>query len=162
MSYRRKLTNLLCVAALLGGTACASIEQQTGLGTRTQTGAAVGAAAGGLITAAAGANTGWIIAATVLGAVAGGVVAEYMTRDDKMLAGKTTNDTLETERTGTTSTWRNPDTGNSGSVTVTDTFQQADGTPCRTFTQTVNAGGRSDSGVGTACREPDGTWRVAG
>jgi surface antigen len=113
-----------------------------------------------LITAAAGANTGWIIAATVLGAVAGGVVADYLTQEDETMAGDTMFNALETQPTGEESTWRNPDSGNSGSVTVDETYERADGTPCRRFTQTVTAGGQTESGVGSACRAPDGTWQI--
>ncbi len=160
MLLKTKLMSLLMVCFLAVALGCASIEQQTGISTEAQTGAAVGAAAGGLISAAVGADTGWIIAATVLGAVAGGVVGDYMTREDKMMAGKTTNDALESQPSGNTSTWRNPDTGNSGSVTINDTYEQADGTPCRSFNQTINAGDRTESGVGTACRAPDGTWQI--
>lgn len=162
MPRRTKFISLMMVIALAGASACAWIEQQTGVSTGAQTGAAVGAAAGGLITAAARADTGWIVAAAVLGAVAGVVVGDYLTREDKMMAGKTANDALETQPTGNTSTWQNPDSGNSGSVTVTDTYQQADGTPCRSFTQTIAAGDRTESGVGTACRAADGTWRIMG
>jgi len=161
MPYRTKVMNLFVAISLVSATACAQIEQQTGVNTGTQTGAAVGAAAGGLISAAAGADTGWIVAATVLGAVAGGVVGNYMTREDKLMAGKTTNDALETQPTGNTSTWRNPDSGNRGSVTVDETYEQTDGTPCRKFTQTISAGDRTESGIGTACRAADGTWQIA-
>lgn len=162
MSYKMKFFSVLMIFALVGAAGCAQVEQQTGVSTGAQTGAVVGAAAGGLISAAAGADTGWIIAATVLGAVAGGVVGDYMTREDKLMAGKTTNDALETQPTGNTSTWSNPDSGNDGSVTINDTYEQSDGTPCRSFTQTVNAGGQTDSGTGTACRAADGTWQIAG
>ncbi len=161
MAYTLKLRTLLMATALVAASACAQIEQQTGISTGAQTGAAVGAAAGGLISAAAGADTGWIVAATVLGAVAGGVVGDYMTREDKLMAGKTTNDALETQATGNTSSWSNPDSGNSGSVTVNETFEKADGTPCRKFTQTISAGNQTESGVGTACRAADGTWLIA-
>lgn len=161
MAYTRKFKAVLLATALLSVTACAQIEQQTGLSTGAQTGAVAGAAAGGLISAAAGASTGWIVAATVLGAVAGGVIGDYMTQEDKMMAGETTTNALETQPTGNTSSWRNPDTGNSGNITVNETFEKADGTPCRTFTQTISAGDRTESSVGTACREADGTWKVA-
>lgn len=156
------ILKVFLACALLVTTACADIERTTGLSKDTQTGAAVGAAAGGIISAIAGASTGWIIAATVLGAVAGGLVADYMTDRDKEMAGATTHDTLENAPTGQTSTWNNPDSGNSGSVTVTDTYQKADGTNCRNFSQTVNAGGETETGTGTACRNTDGTWQVQG
>ena len=159
-SLGKTCLGLVSAFALVAVSGCAEIERQTGLSTETQTGAAVGAAGGGLIAAAAGASTGWVIASAVLGAVAGGLIADYMTDKDKELAGQTTTAALETQPAGAASTWVNPDSGNSGSVTVNDTFQREDGTPCRNFTQTIEAGGETTSGTGTACRAADGTWEV--
>ena len=67
---------------------------------------------------------------------------------------------LESYRTGETATWRNPDSGNSGTFTPTKTYQQADGTYCREYQQTINVGGEVQQGYGKACRQPDGTWRI--
>ncbi|HEX9771601.1 MAG TPA: hypothetical protein VGA50_20705, partial [Kiloniellales bacterium] len=111
-SVRFKAVCVLSAVALVGATGCAEIERETGLGTGAQTGAAVGGAAGGLIASAAGAGTGWIIASAVLGAIAGGVVGDYLTTRDKELAGQTTTTALETQPAGTQSTWQNPDSGN--------------------------------------------------
>ena len=40
------------------------------------------------------------------------------------------------------------------------TVQQADGTYCREFQQTVTVGGRTEEAYGTACRQPDGSWKI--
>jgi surface antigen len=162
MLFRTRILSILLVIALAGTTSCASIERQTGISTDVQTGAAVGAAAGGVIAAVAGANAGWIIAASVLGAVAGGLITDYMTEEDKVMAGDATTDALENQPTGSATTWQNPDSGNSGGTEVTDTYQNTEGEPCRTFTQTVKADGETESGTGTACRSEDGTWKIAG
>lgn len=67
---------------------------------------------------------------------------------------------LENNRTNQASTWVNPDTDSSGSVAPMRTYQNAEGLPCREFQQTIVIGGREEQGYGTACRQPDGTWRI--
>lgn len=67
---------------------------------------------------------------------------------------------LEYNRTNQASTWVNPDTGGTGSVVPVRTFQNAEGRPCREFQETIVIGGREEQGYGTACRQPDGTWRI--
>lgn len=67
---------------------------------------------------------------------------------------------LENNRTNQASTWVNPDNGGSGTVVPVRTFQNAEGLPCREFQQTIVIGGRDEQGYGTACRQPDGTWRI--
>lgn len=160
MAMRNKALSVVAAAALVGASACANIERGTGVSQEAQTGAAVGAAAGGLIAAIAGADTGWVIAAAVLGAVAGGVIAEQLTKEDKAMAGETTVDALENRPAGEPARWSNPDSGNSGEVVVDETYQEADGTYCRRFTQTINADGKTESGGGTACRTPEGIWKI--
>ena len=66
---------------------------------------------------------------------------------------------LETSPTGVASQWRNPDTGYEYVVTPTRTVQTAQG-PCREYTMDGVIGGRSEKVYGTACRQPDGSWRV--
>jgi hypothetical protein len=67
---------------------------------------------------------------------------------------------LENNRTNQASTWVNPDTGESGAVVPVRTFENAVGQPCREYQRTIVIGGRAERGYGTACRQPDGTWRV--
>jgi surface antigen len=74
--------------------------------------------------------------------------------------GRTTYDTLENNRTGETSTWENPDTGHRGAITPTDTYRDDAGRPCREFQQTVYIGGEPEKAYGTACRQPDGSWKI--
>ena len=51
------------------------------------------------------------------------------------------------------------DSGHSGSVTPIRTYQSA-GTYCREYQQTVIIGGKQEQSYGTACRQPDGSWKV--
>jgi hypothetical protein len=66
---------------------------------------------------------------------------------------------LETGKSGTALPWKNPD-GSSGSVTPFPAFQTADGQVCREFQETVTIAGRLQQAYGTACRQPDGSWKL--
>ena len=59
-------------------------------------------------------------------------------------------------------TWTNPDTGYRGEVVPVDTYQTAEGNLCREYQHTVYIDGRAETATGTACRQPDGTWRLVG
>ena len=123
-------------------------------------GTVVGAAGGGLIAAAAGGGTGWIVAGSLLGGMAGGYVGHRLDARDKRMAEEAAARAFESNRTGQTSTWTNPDSGNSGSITPTKTYQLASGQYCRRYTQTIRVGGEAQEASGTACRRSDGTWEV--
>jgi len=57
--------------------------------------------------------------------------------------------------------WRNPESGNSGVITpVREGTMQSTGEYCREFQQDVTVGGKTEQAFGTACRQPDGSWRV--
>ena len=73
---------------------------------------------------------------------------------------KTSQTALETNKVGQTSTWKNPDSGNSGTVTPTRTFENATKQYCREYTQTVQVGGKTERAYGTACRQADGSWKI--
>ncbi len=56
------------------------------------------------------------------------------------------------------STWRNPDTGYSETLTPVKTYQTREGRYCREYVKTVTIGGEQQQVYGTACRQPDGSW----
>ena len=129
-------------------------------GPKAQVGAATGAAAGGLIGAAAGGGTEGIIGGVLLGGLLGGAIGDSLDQRDRQLAYRSNQTALESYQVGQTSSWTNPDTGHSGSFTPTNTYQTAQGQYCREYQQTVIVGGESQQAYGTACRQPDGSWRV--
>ena len=83
-----------------------------------------------------------------------------MDETDRLKAQQATQESLEYNKAGTTSTWSNPDTGYRGSTTPVRTYQTADQQACREYRSTVTIDGKTEEAVGTACREPDGTWRI--
>lgn len=48
----------------------------------------------------------------------------------------------------------------SGSVTTTREGQDAAGNQCREFQQDVTIGGKTEQAYGTACLQPDGSWKI--
>ncbi len=139
---------LLCVA--LAG--CAA------QGPREESGMVIGGVLGGLL----GAQTRdhhlrpiAIVAGTLIGASIGGTIGAYMDETDRLRAGQT----LETVRTGVSSTWRNPDTGVQYQFTPTNTYETTQG-PCREYTMEALIGGQREQIYGTACRQADGSWKI--
>ena len=68
---------------------------------------------------------------------------------------------LETAPSGATVPWRDPDRGQSGTITPMRTYQTASGQYCREYQQTAIIGGEAHRAYGTACRQPDGSWQTA-
>jgi surface antigen len=148
---------MLMLAALVGG--CAETGPKEGVG------AVLGAAGGGLLGAQFGSGSGQL-AATALGVLAGALIGSNVGRGlddvDRMMQAEAAQSAFESAPSGATSTWDNPDSGNYGSITPTRTYQAASGEYCREFTQTVTVGGEEQQAFGTACRQPDGTWKIMG
>ena len=137
-------------------TGCATVEQNP----KTAIGGFGGAAFGGLIAAAAGGGAPAIAGAVIGGALLGGLLGNYLDQRDKEMAAKASHQALETTPAGASVPWRHPDSGHSGSVTPTRTYQNADGQYCREFQQTVTIDNKPERSYGTACRQPDGSWRT--
>ena len=154
----RLLPVLLVVAAALGLGAC----EGSNVGTKQAVGTVGGAVLGGLLGSQIGGGSGqlWATGAgAVLGALAGSEIGKSLDRADRAYMGQTTQASLEHTRSGETSSWQNPDTGHAGTVTPTRTYRD-DGTYCREFQQSVTIGGKTEDAYGTACRQPDGTWKI--
>lgn len=151
-SRRGSALVLACLLALAAG-----CETQP---TQEQTGRVVGGVLGGVLGAQVGEGSGRT-AATIIGAIVGasigGAVGRSMDENDRRRVAHT----LETGRTGAVTEWVNPDTGNRFKVVPTQTYSGTQG-PCREYTMDAVVGGRPDKVYGTACRQPDGSWRVVG
>ncbi len=131
-----------------------------------QTGGAIlGTVAGGVLGSNVGKGKGRL-AATAVGAVAGAIVGSEIGKSldniDRMAMRRTTQTALEKSKSGQVSTWSNPDSGNSGTITARPAYKNQAGRYCREYQQTVTIGGQTESAYGTACRQPDGTWKIVG
>lgn len=155
----RIFTLALTVILALGLTACG----RGGL-TKSEGGLAIGAITGGILGNSVGKGKGKAVA-TVVGAVVGGIVGSeigrYMDEADRRAAARAEYFALERGVSGEATPWRNPDSGHYGSVVPGRPYER-EARNCRDYTHTVYINGRAETLRGTACRNPDGTWRKVG
>lgn len=140
----------MCIS-LVGLTACEA-NKQTG-------GGILGGVAGGILGSQFGSGSGKT-AATIAGVLIGAGVGSYIGKrmDDADRAEMSR--TLEYNKTGRPNTWRNPDTGTQYEVTPTSTYRQESGRYCREYTTEIWVDGQKETAYGTACRQPDGRWKI--
>ena len=139
---------------------CATMSETAKENPKAILGGMGGGAAGGLIAAAAGANPALIAFSVLAGGLVGGAIGNRLDEKDKEMATQAAHQAFENNHTGAPSTWQNPDTGASGSITPTRTYQIENGQYCREYTQDITVGGEKHQTYGTACRQPDGSWKV--
>ena len=153
----KKVVAIIAAAFLLG--ACAN----DGQGQKQTGGTLIGAGLGALAGSQIGSGSGQL-AAVAIGALAGAFlgseVGKSFDRADKAAMERSTQRALETAPSGQTVAWRNPDSGNSGTITPEPAVQRASGEFCREYQQTITVAGRSEQAYGTACRQPDGSWKI--
>jgi len=89
-----------------------------------------------------------------------GAALAKLSANDKSQAASAQFNALTFGRPGAPRSWSG-DKGVVGSVTV-GPYVRVNNIDCRDFTHTVTIGGAPFAKKGTACREADGTWSVAG
>ena len=131
---------------------------------KATTGAALGALTGTALAYGLAKDSGkkdlWLIAGAAAGGLIGNNIGAKLDERDRLLLGETVQQTLEHGPTNSVGSWNNPDSGNSGTVTPTQTMISANNQPCREFQTTVNIGGELSQAYGTACRQNDGSWKI--
>ena len=153
---KRIVTFILIFCLTLLGCTTAPGPKETG-------GTLIGAGTGALIGSQIGSGDGKLVAVaigTLAGAILGQEVGKSLDRADKLAMERNAQYSLEHTRTNTSTTWRNPDSGNSGNITPVETYQTREGQYCREYIQTVIIGGEKQQAYGTACRQPDGNWKI--
>ena len=160
MSVRRTVVASVAGLALVGSLgAC----QNAGYGPKETVGTLGGAALGGFLGAQVGSGEEQL-AATAAGVVIGGLLGNYVGRGlderDQLAAERAASVAFEQNRDGQQAAWNNPNTGNYGYTTPTNTYQGQDGQWCREYQTSIVVQGQAQTGTGTACRQPDGTWRI--
>lgn len=143
---------IVCIFLAATLSACQNMTKQD-VGTLT------GAAVGGALGSQFGGGTGRIVAAVggaVLGGFIGGQIGKSMDQTDRLQM----QQALENNRTGNTTSWTNPDTHARYRVRPTKTYKKPSGQYCREYTTSAVIAGKTQQMYGTACRQPDGTWKV--
>ena len=149
------LTASLIVAFSVPLSSCTKEESGTLLGAIG--GAAVGSAIGGH-------GTGRVVAiagGTLAGAYIGKEAGKSLDRADRQAMQRQTQYALESSPSGTATSWQNPDSGHSGTITPQPAYTNKANQYCREYQQTVSVGGKTETAYGTACRQADGTWKIA-
>ncbi len=153
----KRIASVAFAALLLA--ACADYQDRPKQAGGTLIGAGLGALAGSQI----GKGRGQL-AAVAIGALAGAFIGseigKSLDRADR-LAAQQAQQQAHAAPIGETIAWNNPESGNSGTFRPTkDGTNTATGEYCREYQTTVNVGGKTESAYGTACRQPDGSWRI--
>jgi len=123
------------------------IGQVIGGGLGALAGSQIGSGNGRLAAVAAG---------TIIGVLVGGEVGSHMDRVDALCV----DQALESAPDGETIVWNN-DRG-AYSVTPTETVTTTSGQYCREYIAKSTVGGEPVQTYGTACRQPDGSWKLGG
>lgn len=151
-----RLFALLAVATLTLSLAACGPE-----GSRQQGGTVIGAVAGGIIGNQFGSGTGRALA-TATGIVVGGIIGSEIGRDmdkaDREAALEAEYRALEYDQE---SRWRNEESGHYGSIAPRRTYRRS-GRVCREYEHRVYIDDEPEIMVGTACRQPDGSWKNVG
>lgn len=146
------MKNIVVVLLLCLAFVTASCTQE---GTKGQTGAVVGAAGGALVGQIIGRNTEATLIGAAVGTMLGYIVGNEMDKYDRQHL----NSVYETGRSGQTSTWSNPDTGNTYQVTPQPAYTASSSNqPCRKAEIQAIIDGKPETTYTTACRDESGQW----
>lgn len=130
--------------------------------TKQDMGGIGGAVIGGVLGSNVGGGKGKMVAVglgTLLGALAGSSIGASLDRADEMYAQRAWQQ-AHTAPVGETITWTNPESGNRGSYTPQREGRTNDNNTCREYEQTIIIDGQAETGVGVACQNNDGTWKI--
>ena len=158
MKISRISRTLLFAALAVGLAAC-----QTGGGQKQSAGTLLGAGLGALAGSQIGSGRGQLVAValgTLGGAFLGNSIGQSLDRAARAFV-RQADDRAQTAPLGEPVTWRNPDSGNYGSVVATrEGVNNATGEYCREYQKSVTVAGQTEQAYGTACRQPDGSWKI--
>jgi len=118
-----------------------------------------GGVLGGLVGSQFGKGGGQILAigaGALAGALIGGSIGKNMDDTDKMKM----NQALETNSVGKPAYWQNTNTGNSYTVVPVKNVDIDGNQYCREYRTTAIIAGKKQQMYGTACRQPDGSWKM--
>jgi surface antigen len=140
---------LLSLTLLLSS--CANGPNKAGMG------AAGGAAGGAIIGQAIGHNT----EATLIGAIAGGLLGYIIGNEMDKYDREQLNHVYERGVSGQANTWKNPDNGNSYRVTPQPAYTNpSNNRPCRKAEIQSVINGKQETVYTTACRDQYGHWQL--
>jgi surface antigen len=143
------LVAFCCSMSLVG---CQNMSNQ-------DVGVVTGGIAGGLLGSTIGNGTGKLIAVaagTVAGAVIGGAIGRNMDANDRLRV----NTTLDNNAVGQPAYWHNNNSGAAYKVIPVKNVSVNGNKYCREYRTVVDIAGKKQQMYGTACRQPDGSWKA--
>jgi len=162
----KNLALLMMVLSTFALSACETINGQgsifEGRGNKELIGGGSGAVIGGILGSKVGDGSGqlWATGAgALLGAFLGSEIGKSLDAADRQYMSQA-NYQAQSAPVGEPISWNNPNSGNAGEVVATKDGYSASGKYCREFQQKIYVGGQEETGVGTACQKPDGTWQI--
>jgi len=159
MSFMRmKTPKLMTVAAVMSALTLGACAEGRNEGGSTL----IGAGLGGLLGAQFGSGDGRIAMAalgTLAGAAIGNKIGKNLDDNDRRRM-REAEQRAYAAPINETIIWNNPETGHSGSVTPIRDGRRSSGQYCREFQSEINVGGQRERGYGTACQQPDGSWKI--
>jgi surface antigen len=158
-AFARRAVSVVAALGIVGMLAACANDS----GPKQNVGTVLGGVGGAVAGAQFGKGSGQLVgvaAGTLIGALLGSEVGKSLDKADRSYMDRANQRALETSPSGTQVSWRNPDSGNAGTIVPQPAYQAASGEYCREFQQTIQVGGESKQGYGTACRQPDGSWKI--
>lgn len=149
---KKTLTSIVAVAACVGMVGCSNMSKQ-------DVGTVSGGVIGGLVGSQFGGGNGKLLAVGVgalTGALIGGAIGKDMDEQDKLKMARA----LETNNVGQPAYWQNANTGADYTVTPVKNVSHAGNRYCREYRTVAIIAGKKQQMYGTACRQPDGTWKT--
>jgi len=140
---------ILCSVCLLG---CQNMSNQ-------DVGTISGGVAGGLLGSTVGQGGGQMLAiaaGTLVGAYLGGAIGKNMDENDRARV----NNTLNDNSIGQPAYWKNAHSGSTYQVTPTKNVTVRGNRYCREYRTVADIAGKKQEMYGTACRQPDGSWKA--
>lgn len=145
-----KIVTVITTVSLVG---CADMTKQ-------DVGTVSGGVIGGLVGSQFGKGGGQLLGVGIgalAGAMIGGAIGKNMDDTDKLKM----NQALETTPVGQPAYWQNQKTGSSYTVVPTKNVSVHGNKYCREYRTTADVAGKQQQVYGTACRQPDGSWKIA-
>ena len=157
------MKNLALLMMVVSTFALSACENLNGKGNKQLLGAGGGAVIGGLLGSKIGGGSGqlWATGAgALIGTLVGSEIGKSLDKADQQYMSQAGYE-AQTAPIGEPISWNNPESGNSGEVVATkDGYSEASGSYCREYQQTIYVGGREETAYGTACEQPDGSWKI--
>jgi len=142
---------LIFSANLIG---CSSNTRNEDVGTVS------GAVAGGLLGSLVGGGNGRVLAigaGALAGAFLGNAIGKSMDEQDRMKMTRA----LDNNNAGQPAYWKNANTGSTYKVTPTKNVSVGGNKYCREYQTIATINGQQQRMYGTACRQPDGSWKAS-